>query len=296
MIDLHCHSTCSDGMLSPGELVKCAVEEGVRVLALTDHDTLDGVTEFQRVAAVLGLRAIPGVEVSAEFDGRTMHILGYFAEPEASELQGALSSIRNGREIRNRFILEKLAALGKPMDWEEIPGVSAGGVIGRPHIARAMVERGYVRSMEKAFEKFLARGCPAYVERFRYEPEEIFRILHAAGGVAVLAHPGLMKLGVKPMTALIERLAAAGLDGLEVAYPDHTSAQQRKFNDLARRLDLIPTGGSDYHGMKNQIRRLGRDRAAPLDIAPETPDLLLARAQRWRLSAGYPACLSRQVG
>lgn len=284
MIDLHCHSTCSDGSLPPAKLVELALLEGVEALALTDHDTLEGWPEFQAAAAGTALRAVPGVEVSAESPGETPHILGYWVDRDCPGFNRMLERLRGGREVRNRAILERLARLGFPVEWRDVEALSGGGVIGRPHIAQAMVARGHVRNTRKAFEKFLARGAAAYVDRFRYSPEEVIEGIHSAGGVAALAHPGALKMGRKRLAEQMSAWAEAGLDGIEAYYPDFTPSQQAFYETLARRFDLVPTGGSDFHGKLTPHIRLGRARAAPLATPPDTVDRLLERAGKRRIS------------
>lgn len=277
MIDLHSHSSQSDGILSPAALAEMAAREGLSALALTDHDTMDGVPEFVRAAEPLGLRAVPGVEVSAELADHTLHLLGYFADPANPRLNEMLRRIREGRENRNRRILENLNAIGMSVSPEDVANLSGERVVGRPHIARAMVLRGYVRNLEEAFRKYLARGCPAYAERYRCEPEEILERIHEAGGTVSLAHPGLMRMGRKEKIELVERLVAAGLDGIEATYPEHTLAQERQFRALVRKHDLICTGGSDFHDPRFSHRRLGRNRAEPLELDPDVIERLASR-------------------
>lgn len=279
MIDLHCHSTCSDGSLRPAELVALALREGVAALALTDHDTTAGWEEFRAAAEGTPLRAVSGVEVSADFPGETPHILGYWITMDCPRFNEMLARLRGGRDIRNRAILDKLTGLGFPMEWPEVEARSGGGVVGRPHIAQAMVARGYVRNTKTAFNRFLGRGCSAYVDRFRYSPEEVIEGIHAAGGVAVLAHPGCLKMGRKRLSGFLARWAESGLDGIETYYPDHTPAQQSFYETMAVRYGLIPTGGSDFHGSLAPHVRIGHARAAELATPPDTVDRLLARAE-----------------
>ena len=283
MIDLHCHSTCSDGTLRPAELVCLALREGLDALALTDHDTLAGLPEFLAAAQGTPLRAVPGVEVSVQFPKGEMHILGYWIEDIRSGFNEMLAKIRGGREISNREILVKLAALDMPLGYEEVAVLAGGDVMGRPHIARAMQARGYVLNRQQAFDRYLGYGQPAYAGRLHYRPEEVFECIHAAGGVAVLAHPVFLGLGIKPLTALMEELAASGLDGIEAYYPEHTPSQQRRFEALGRRLGLIPTGGSDFHGGLTPYVRLGRNRGETLQTPDDTVDRLAACASTYKL-------------
>lgn len=274
MIDLHTHSTCSDGTLRPAELARKAAREGVRILALTDHDTTSGLGEFLEAAGACGLSAVPGVEISARHPDATLHLLGHFIRPGHAALETALAGIRDGRKARNARILENLAGLGLPLDPGAVRSQAGGDVVGRPHIARAMVARGYVPDTGKAFAKYLARGRPAYAERYRPEPEEAVRWIREAGGAASLAHPGQMRLHAKDLEALLKRLAAAGLAGLEVFHPEHTAAQRKRFGELAARRGLVPIGGSDFHGGAEPGRRPGYDRAEPLGVPPDAVDRL----------------------
>ncbi len=283
MIDLHCHSTYSDGSLTPAELVARAVEAGLTALALTDHDGTGGVGPLREACAALPpttpLLAIPGVEISAEVERGAMHLLGYFIDCAHGGLQEALTHIRTGREERNRLILGRLHELGFAMTWEEVAANAGEDVVGRPHFAQAMVARGYVNNKQKAFERFLARGKAAYVERFRFAPADAIRLITEAGGVAVLAHPGTLDLSTKRLRQQIGELKKIGLGGIEVYYSTHAPEQEGLFAAVAREWGLVATGGSDFHGSGNPGIKLGRGFGS-LHVPDEVVEQLRARAGR----------------
>jgi hypothetical protein len=258
--DFHCHSTSSDGRLSPSELVRLAAGRGVRVLALTDHDTTDGLAEAAAAAAeVPGFRLIPGVELACDLPGTELHMLGLFIDPAHEPLQARLRHMRDGRIDRARRITAALAREGVPVEWERVEAIAGEASVGRPHVARALLEAGHVATIEEAFDRFLGFGQPAYVEREKLEPEEGMALVRAAGGVPVFAHPPYSK----DYEALAERLAAAGLWGLEVYYGRYAPEQVAALRTLAERLDLVPTGGSDFHAFDRADERLPGDIPLP---------------------------------
>jgi hypothetical protein len=268
--ELHAHTTASDGQHTPAELVTMARALGLDVLAITDHDTTDGIAPAH-LAAHGSPVILSGIELSAEDDG-DVHVLGYGLNPNDPALQAALAGFRTDRESRARRMVEKLAALGVSVDWERVR-VLAGGSIGRPHIARAMVEAGEVESVREAFDRYLGNGGPAYVARQRLTPEAAIQLIHAAGGAAVLAHPGML---ANPR-AMVVRLVAAGLDGVEVAHPKNSEAVRLDLRGLAARYHLIMTGGSDFHGRAVSDAMLGSVSAPPEAVAA-----LHARAAEWQ--------------
>jgi len=277
MIDLHVHSTFSDGALPPEALVEAAVRAGLGGMALTDHDTLDGIPSFLSAAAAHpGFRAIAGVEVSVAHEHGPLHILAYFVSP-GGPLEPRLAEIRRGREERNASLFRRLEELGIPVDPDEVARTARGGLIARPHFARAMVERGWVASRDEAFERYLARGRPAYVDRFRYPAAEMIAAIRAGGGVTVLAHPGLLRCEGRRLAETIEELAGAGLGGLEVWHSRHAAEKTRRLLRMARRFDLVPTGGSDYHGDSAPGLRLGAGSGA-VRAPDDMIDRLAARA------------------
>jgi hypothetical protein len=241
--DLHTHSTASDGTLSPGELVAAAREKGLGAVALTDHDTLAGIGEAVEAGRELRVTVIPGLELSTEAAAEEVHVLGYFLTPQAEELQRRLAELRRQRLTRARRMLERLRALGLPLSWEAVAAEAGTGAVGRPHIARALVAAGYVESVEEAFARYLDRGRPAYVPRAKLTPAGAIDLVQRSGGVAVLAHPGLLS-----GAGLLEELLELNWQGIEVFYPEHSKEVEEKLYALARMHSLVPTGGSDFHG------------------------------------------------
>ena len=251
--DFHTHSTKSDGLLAPAELVRRAAANGVAVLALTDHDTTAGVPEAA-AAAPLGLRLIPGVELSADLpEGGDAHILGYFRSIDQPRLQTQLATYREGRMARGRTMLDKLAALEMPLEWERLLAIAGEAAVGRPHVALAMVEAGYVDSVREAFDRYLHTGGPADAQREKLDPEEAVGLVRECGGVAALAHPSFLD----DVDAALDRLIPAGLQGLEVYYKNYTPEEVDGFRRLAEERGLTPTGGSDYHGLHDDEREPG---------------------------------------
>lgn len=260
MIDLHLHSVNSDGSDTPRELVGKAVAAGVSAIALTDHDTLGGVGDFLSACRESGMTGIGGVEISADAgEGQgAMHILGYGVDPRHPAVEKNLDRVMDGRAWRNGQILEKLDGLGFKLDWAEIKDRAGPDAVGRPHIAQAMAGRGYVASVKEAFERYLAKGCPAYVDRYRMFPEEAIDMIRAAGGVAVLAHPFSWKTDERDLEAGVRGLKALGLNGIEAYYSECDSGRTVALARLALRLEILATGGSDYHGLAKPDIAIGR--------------------------------------
>ena len=248
MVDLHTHSTASDGTLSPSELVRYAVKHGVRVLALTDHDTLSGLTEAEDEARRVGLDFIPGVEISAEFEPGTLHMLGYFVNSGDPVLENNLSRLREGRDHRNLIILEKLAALGYPLELKDVLRFAGGQSVGRPHIADALVRKGYVKDRTEAFDRLLSKGAPAYADKERMTPEVAVSLILQAGGIPVLAHPQYLYLDKNALAGFVSDLKSSGLAGIEAYYYSHSSEDVAFYRSLAQENGLLMTGGTDYHG------------------------------------------------
>ncbi len=248
MIDLHLHSTYSDGVDTPRELVETAVSCGLRAIALTDHDTIDGTPEFLAACRDCGMAGFAGVEISAQSDIGTLHILGIGVNPGDDELGGALSRIRRSREDRNRRILEKLRSLGFPLTWEEVQSFAGDDVVGRPHFARAMVARGWAETPAEVFSKFLEKGAPAYFERLKPSPAETIAVIRGAGGLAAVAHPSCWIYKFPALERRIDELVREGLEGLEAYHPSHDALDVRELLRIAREKGLLVTGGSDYHG------------------------------------------------
>jgi hypothetical protein len=254
-VDLHTHTTASDGTYAPADLVREAVRRGVRVLAVTDHDSVDAV-----VPALLTARdhppleIVPGIEINTDDPGGEIHVLGYFLDHEALWLQDLLREFRAERATRVHRIAERLAALGHPIDAEEVLALVQEGSAGRPHVAQVMVRRGYVGTVREAFDRFLAAGKPAYVAHRKVAPREACEIIRRANGLAVVAHPGFHD----DPEGMIRVLAGTGLlDGVECYYAEHSPEQTARFLGLCRELDLVPTGGSDFHGPRVRAALLG---------------------------------------
>jgi predicted metal-dependent phosphoesterase TrpH len=248
LIDLHTHSSASDGSLSPRELVEYAVRKGAAAIALTDHDTIEGLAEARQAADAKGLELVPGLEISADHPGGTMHILGYFIDPEDAVLRQELIRLQEARRERNPKIIAKLQHLGIPVTYDQVRAL-APGQVGRPHIAQAMLQIGAVKTLDEAFRNFLTKGGPAYVEKFRYPPEKAVELIVRAGGVPVLAHPFTLKFAAtEELAGVVSSLKDRGLRGLECLYSEHTAEQTRRYSALAEALGLAVTGGTDFHG------------------------------------------------
>ena len=249
-VDLHLHTTVSDGALRPEELVRAASIAGIQVMAVTDHDSVDGIRDAERAASDLSIQVIPGIEVSAGLDGDDVHVLGYFLDPDDRVLREALSRLQEDRVAQARSMVERLAELGWPLDWDRVMAIAQGGSIGRPHIARALIERGYVGSVDEAFSRFLRRGGPGYVEGQKLLPQEAVSLIKEAGGVPSLAHPIIV--GASDYRLDLDRLlpvmVEAGLEGIEAYYKGYTPEVTAFLFGLASRYRLVPTGGSDFHG------------------------------------------------
>ena len=286
-VDLHAHTTASDGTLTPRELVREAARRGLRVLAITDHDSTDGLPEaLDEAAGRAPLRIVPGLEINCDVaaapGGRAseVHVLGYCVDWQAGWFQDFLREQRAERVARVHRLADRLAELGMPIDPAEVLALAGDGSAGRPHVAQAMVRRGYVKSVREAFDRYLHAGGPASVPRHRLAPAEAVRVIRRAGGVPVLAHPGLAD-----RDDLIPELIDAGLMGIECWYAEHSAQQTAHYLDLCRRRDLVPTGGSDFHGPQT-------GRAVTLGSLPlgmEVWERLQARAERARAAAGEPA-------
>lgn len=276
MIDLHVHSTFSDGSLTPEELVELASKADLTAMALTDHDGMLGIDRFMVACQQYGIRGIPGVEISIELSGGTMHMLGYFIDHHNIRMREALTRMRRGREERNHFILERLKGLGMPLTWNEVASLAKEDVVGRPHFAQAMITKGYVKKKDEAFDNYLGKGKPAYVERDRFTVEESIELIRDAGGVPILAHPYTLNMGRRRMREFLAELAAKGLQGIEAYYSEHSHEQHRFCLNMARDLGWVVTGGSDFHGAMNPHIHLGLGFGS-LAIPDELVELLYAR-------------------
>jgi len=257
-VDLHLHTTASDGVLSPSEIVRYAREQGLQAVAITDHDTIDGNAEALDEGAKLGLEVISGVEISAQFDLGSMHILGFFIDIGNTDLKERLSLLQETRAQRNPKMVEKLRKLGVDLTYDEILHASGGGQVGRPHFAQVLLRKGYVTTVQEAFDRYLGKGAPAYVNKFRFDPEEAMELIREAGGIPVLAHPFTLHIpSPHQLDALLGELAPLGLMGIEVFYPEHTKDQISLYKDLAQKHELLVTGGSDYHGIEADKVEIG---------------------------------------
>jgi predicted metal-dependent phosphoesterase TrpH len=258
MIDLHVHTTASDGTLSPGEVVRLAAENGITAVAVTDHDTVAGLAEAVEVGIRCRVEIVPGVEISAEWDRGILHLLGYFIERTDQDLLRTLDYLKRGREERTVGILSKLAGLGIEIPLEEVAAESGTGVPGRPHIARVMVRLGFVREIQEAFDRYLARGAPAYVRKPKLDPVDALRTIRSAGGLPVMAHPySVLSRDSRGLGDVIAHLKEHGLQGIEAFYPEHAPEQTQTYLELADRFDLAVTGGTDFHGANKPGIELG---------------------------------------
>jgi predicted metal-dependent phosphoesterase TrpH len=282
-IDLHIHTTASDGTMSPAEVVRYAKAKGLRTIAITDHDTVEGITEGLQEGRKLGLEVIPGVEVSVDFAKGTMHLLGYYIDHTSAELLEKLAIVQQARVERNLKMIEKLRGLGIDIDLSEIREAPEDGQIGRPHFAYTLVQKGHAQNIQDAFERYLRKGGPAYVEKFKFSPQEAMSTIHKAGGVAVLAHPFTMnQLQQKDLEDALVKLKAQGLDGIEAYYPEHSEGQTKVYRTLAKKHGLLLTGGSDFHGFNRDEVDIGEgygDRALSHNLLDE---LLARRKARLR--------------
>ncbi|CAN5165868.1 PHP domain-containing protein [soil metagenome] len=261
MIDLHTHSTVSDGSDSPARVVEIAAGLGVTALALTDHDSLAGLPSAAEAANRCGIELIPGTELSVNWESGAMHLVVLFLRSEPGPLQDRLAEIREGRTARNFVILERLAALGLPISIEEVQKLGKGESIGRPHIAAVMIQHGYVKSIAEAFDLYLASGRPAYAPRWRLDPEEAITLAISSGAVPILAHPHTLAIDSSERVAqTLTFLKEAGLVGMECYYPFYSPFEREGYAALAGRFGLLPSGGSDYHGTFKPGIELGRGR------------------------------------
>ena len=244
--DLHVHTTASDGCRSPTEVIQLAGDLGLQVIAITDHDSVQGIDAAMAAAKrIRSLKVIPGVEVSTDVPNGEVHILGYFLDHRDPYLARRLQALRESRRVRAKRIIQKLASLGMIISWERVLELTDGGSIGRPHIARVMVERGYSPSIRDAFSSYIGRNGTAYVEREKLSPYEAIELVVRAHGVPVMAHPA----EVEGLEKLVSQLREVGMVGIEVYYGSYTSPMVKRLADLANKYELIPCGGSDYHGL-----------------------------------------------
>ena len=277
--DLHCHTTFSDGSLTPTQLVDRAVQRGLEVVALSDHDCTDGLPEALAAAVRYpGFLLIPGIELSTDVPQDEVHVLGYFIDWQLPAFQERLDRLRRSRLDRGQAMVDKLRELGIDLSWERVQEIAGDGAVGRPHIALAMREAGQIKTLDEAFEKYLGRNGPAYVEREKMLPTEAVELITGVGGLPVLAHPAQLQ----NLDRFLEELKGAGLVGLEVYYQDYGPEDIERLLAAARRHDLIPLGGSDFHGLGSARERDLGD--IPLPFEPVEQLIALAR-QRGRIAA-----------
>lgn len=243
--DLHVHTSASDGTLSPEEVLRRAARVGLKGIAITDHDTVAGLKPAREFLAssALPVELVPGIELNTEAGASEVHILGYFIDDNNPTLLTRLKNIRESRRGRAREMIKKLCDLGFDISYDQVDSLAGGDLIGRPHIARALIEKGYVSSVKEAFQKYIGKGRPAFVPRYKFLPEEAIDLIRTSGGISFLAHPGLIA-----ETKWIGQVIAYGINGLEVYYPEHHPDQVRGYLELAQKHELLVSGGSDFHG------------------------------------------------
>ncbi|MDP8218998.1 MAG: PHP domain-containing protein [Candidatus Theseobacter exili] len=256
-VDLHIHTNVSDGTFSPSDIVAEAANEKLRAIAITDHDSVDGNQEAIDAGLESGVEVIPGIEISAEFGPGTLHILGYYIDYNYNPLLEKMKFLDLARKRRNPRIIEQLQIMGADISYEELLEEAGVGVAGRPHIAQILVRKGFIRTEQEAFDKYLAKGKPAYVDKERLSIESSFDLICSSGGIPVLAHPVLMKVDHDRLRRLVHDWVNIGLQGIEVYSPCQSPAEQAFYLDVAGKEDLIVTGGTDFHGKNKPDIRLG---------------------------------------
>ncbi|MEX2237643.1 MAG: PHP domain-containing protein [Dehalococcoidia bacterium] len=271
--DFHLHSTCSDGILPPAQLVDLAAEQGVTLMSLTDHDSTEGIAEAREACKRHGIKLVPGSEISTDIASDEVHVLAHFLDPDDPELQAFLSTNREGRYERGREMVTSLQRLGLDITWDRVKEIAGDAAIGRPHVAQALLEKGHVATISEAFDLYIGRNGPAYVERIKMTPEEAIRFIVSVGGIATFAHPQFTTSTNEILPSLVE----AGLSGIEVYYKDLEEEAVEGVLALARQYDLIPLGGTDYHGLNNPGERLPGQQVVPLP--EESVERLFARAE-----------------
>lgn len=258
MIDLHAHTTASDGTLTPTQLVHLARDRGLAALAVTDHDTVDGVAEAMEAAAQCGIELVPGIELSVDYPHGELHLLGYFLDFRDPVFLEQVTDLQEHRSNRNGVMLRRIQEHGFEITLDDVQEEAGGGQIGRPHFARALIRKGYATSVPDAFERYLGTGRPLHVPKVRLDVEAAIRLVHQAGGLAVVAHPKYLHFAnPDALEQELARLRSLGLDGLECYYRMHTIAETDLFLGIARRLELLVTAGSDFHGLFGDAPVLG---------------------------------------
>lgn len=244
--DLHVHTTASDGTITPTQVVEMAAKIGLGAIGIADHDTMGGIKEALDTGYRNNITVVPGVEINTDFGKHELHILGYFIDPDSAYLHEKLDYLRSERMSRGIRIVERLNQIGLKISMDRVKEIADGAVIGRPHIGRAIVEAGYAGSLNSAFGKYLVQGTPGFIDRYKLTPVDAIQIVKASGGVAIMAHPAKTH-----DDEIISELVEAGLQGLEAYHTDHTSRQRRRYIKMAKKYNLLVTGGSDYHGPDN---------------------------------------------
>ena len=268
-VDLHIHSTFSDGVLTPAEIVDLAVMQGLKAISITDHDTSAGIDEARQRAFGKGMKVLTGIEISSWHGDTSMHILGYCFRHEDKQFNSRLQLLQDGRETRNSRIIENLNRLGIRVDVSELLHYSEYGQTGRPHIARLLVDKGVTKSVDLAFKHYLRRGAAAYAERFRFSAHDAISMIRGAGGIAVLAHPASLDPTLRSIPSLLKDLFKVGLGGVEAYYPSHSPKAVKALLKMADEMDLLITGGSDFHGIERpayNIEEWLRKTSLPYDI------------------------------
>jgi predicted metal-dependent phosphoesterase TrpH len=273
-VDLHIHSSHSDGRQTPGEVVEHALKLGLKAISITDHDVVSGYNEAAACASGKDIEVVPGIELSASKRDDDIHLLGYLFRPDYQRLLEMIDRFRRIRFERGKKMVERLAKLDMTIDFEEVLETAGEAAIGRPHLAEAMVKHGFVSNYNQAFEKYLGLDGPVYVPKAKLTPAEAIDLLHEAGGVAVMAHPGLTE-----RDDMIEELAAAGLDGLEVYHPTHNRVMRKKYRKISKRLGLFVSGGSDSHQRKGRYGEIGQENV-PLECLDSMKEAWQKLAER----------------
>lgn len=256
-IDLHTHTTASDGTDAPSKLVLNAVDKKLSAIAITDHDTVSGIPEALETAKHLPIDVISGIELSCLYDDKDLHMLGYFVDYTNELFLDKLEELKKKREFRNEQMRQKLEKYGISLTMEQIQGQAKQSVITRAHFAKAMEEAGYIKSKEEAFSKYIGDDCPCFVQKLRFSPQEAIELIHNAGGIAVLAHPLIYKMSWDDLNHLLQHLKECGLTGVEVYHSSHNISNSGKLREMIRPYHLLPTGGSDYHGSNKPNVQLG---------------------------------------
>ena len=279
-IDLHVHSTASDGTLTPTELVQKAKQLCLAAIAITDHDSVSGIPEALKAGTLAGIEVVPGIELSTEYAGTEVHVVGLFIDPENPALNEQLRIFVDNRDNRNLKIIEKLQEAGFSITAEELDRRNPDSVIARPHIARYLVDTGQVKDVKTVFHKYIGDGCPCFVDRFKITPMRAVELIHEAGGTAILAHPCLYDMDRKTLVGMIEEMLQSGLDGIEAVYSCNQGSDEKDYRELARKYHLLLSGGSDFHGSNKPHIHLGTGRGnlkVPLEFLEQIKESRAAR-------------------